>query len=50
LDSKPFVDALLTGTPWAILVAIVGIIWQATYTRSRDKFNDEQSRLMLMLE
>src|SRR6476660_8106592 len=42
MDFKLFIDALLTGTPLAILAALVGIIWQAIYVRTRDKLHDEQ--------
>lgn len=42
MDFKLFVDALLTGTPVAILVAAIGVIWQLVYTRSRDKLHDAQ--------
>jgi uncharacterized membrane-anchored protein YhcB (DUF1043 family) len=50
MDFKLFVDALLTGTPLAILAALVGIIWQAIYVRSRDKLHDGQIRRELELE
>jgi hypothetical protein len=50
MDLKLFVDTLLTGTPLAILIAIVGIVWQSIYVRSRDKFHDEQARRELELE
>jgi len=42
LDFKLFIDALLSGTPIAILAALVGIIWQGIYTLSRDKTNARQ--------
>src|SRR5688572_25708834 len=47
---KLFIDALLTGTPVAILAALVGIVWQAMYTRRRDKVHDEQVQRELKLE
>ncbi|MBE7556662.1 MAG: hypothetical protein HS126_36900 [Anaerolineales bacterium] len=50
MDFKLFIDALLTGTPWAILAALVGIVWQGIYVRSRDKAHDEQIRRELELE
>ena len=50
MDFQLFIDALLTGTPVAILVALVGIVWQAIYTRSRDKVHDEQIQRELKLE
>lgn len=37
MDFRLFVDALLTGTPFAILIAAVGVIWQVVYTCSRDR-------------
>ncbi len=50
MDFKLFVDTLLTGTPIAILAALVGIVWQAIYARNRDKLHDEQIRRELELE
>lgn len=50
MDFKLFVDALLTGTPLAILAALVGVVWQLLYTRSRDRLRDEQTRQELELE
>jgi hypothetical protein len=42
MDFKPFIDAILTGTPLAILAAAVGVIWQMLYTRSRDRLQESQ--------
>jgi hypothetical protein len=50
MDFKLFIDSLLTGTPVAILVALVGIVWQGIYVRSRDKSHDEQATRELRLE
>ena len=50
MDFKLFIDTLLTGTPIAILAALVGILWQAIYTRSRDRLHDEQIKRELELE
>ncbi len=50
MDFKSFVEALLTGTPSAILVTLVGVIWQVVYVHSRDKLRDEQARRELNLE
>src|SRR5512145_218169 len=50
MDFKLFIESLLTGTPVAILAALVGMVWQAFYVRSRDRFHDEQMRRELELE
>jgi hypothetical protein len=50
MDFKLFVDSLLTGTPLAILAALVGVIWQALYVRSRDRLHDEQIRREMDIE
>ena len=50
MDFQLVIDAFLTGTPVAILVALVGIVWQAIYTHSRDKAHDEQVKRELKLE
>lgn len=42
MNFEPFIDALLTGTPVAILAAAVGLVWQILYTRSRDKLQSDQ--------
>jgi hypothetical protein len=31
IDFKIFVDALVKGTPWAILIAGIGAVWQLVY-------------------
>jgi|GEM_PF-3267612 len=50
MDFKIFIDTLLTGTPIAILAALVGIVWQAIYVHSRDKLHDEQVKRELDIE
>jgi hypothetical protein len=50
MDFKLFVDAILSGTPLAILAALVGLVWQAFYVHSRDKLHDGQARRELELE
>lgn len=50
MDFKLFIDSLATGTPIAILAAVVGVLWQWWYVRSRDKLHDEQMRRELGLE
>ncbi len=45
-----FVQTLITGTPVAILVALVGVLWELLYTRSRDKIHDKQMQRQLDLE
>lgn len=49
MDFKIFIDALLTGTPIAVLAAAVGVIWQLIYTRSRDRLHDAQIQRELAL-
>jgi hypothetical protein len=41
---------LQTGTPIAVLVTIVGLVWHFAYTYSRDKSRDEQARQQRELE
>jgi hypothetical protein len=43
MNFKLLVDTLTTGTPIAVLVALVGVIWQAIHEYSRNKFNDENT-------
>jgi hypothetical protein len=50
MDFKLFVDSLLTGTPLAILAALVGVVWQLFYVRSRDRLHDEQIRREMEIE
>jgi hypothetical protein len=50
VNFEPFVDALLTGTPLAILAAAVGVIWQIVYTRSRDRLQEAQVERELRLQ
>lgn len=50
MDFRLFTDALLTGTPLVILATVVGLVWQAIYTLSRDKINKEQARRALEFE
>ena len=50
MDFKLLVDTLLTGTPIAILVAGVGLLWQVIYTHGRDKIHDRQAARELKLE
>ena len=50
MDFKTFVNALLHGTPIAILASAVAVIWQVAYTLSRDRFHDRQAKRELELE
>jgi len=50
IDFKVFVDALVKGTPWAILIAGIGAIWQLVYVYSRDKIRDKQAVRQMALE
>jgi len=50
MDFKTFIDTLLTGTPIAILAAIVGVLLQAMYVLSRDRIHDRQAERELKLE
>jgi hypothetical protein len=50
MDFGLLVNTLLTGTPIAILVAVVGLIWQAFYVRSRNKLQDQQMKREIELE
>jgi hypothetical protein len=50
MDLSTLSNTLQTGTPIAILVTIVGIIWQYMYTRSRDKLQDAQQKRTSDLE
>lgn len=50
MDFQLFVNALLQGSPIALLAALVGLIWQLYYVRSRDRLNDGQVRRQHSLE
>jgi hypothetical protein len=50
MDLSTLGNTLQTGTPIAILVTIIGIIWQYTYRRSRDKLQDAQQKRESALE
>ncbi len=45
-----FIEAFLTGTPAAIAIAVVGIVWTLFYQYSRDKTQDAQVKSSLDLE
>jgi hypothetical protein len=42
MDFKLLVDSLLTGAPVAVLVALVGLVWEVFYAYRRDKTHDKQ--------
>lgn len=50
MDFNLFIDTLLEGTPTAILVALVGIVWQGIYIYGRDKARDQQFEQQRQLE
>jgi hypothetical protein len=50
MDIKSFVDALIHGTPIAVLVAAVGVLWQTAYALLRDRIHDKQAERELQLE
>jgi len=50
MDIKSFIDALIHGTPIAILAALVGALWQTTYSLLRDRAHDKQAQRELHLE
>jgi hypothetical protein len=50
MDLKTFLNTLIHGTPFAILAAAVGVLWQAAYVLSRDRIHDKQARRELNLE
>ena len=50
MDTKPFIDALIHGTPIAVLAAAVGLVWQAGYALLRDIIHDKQAKREVELE
>jgi hypothetical protein len=46
----PLVDVLRTGTPIAVLVTLVGYVWQGLYTHNRNKLQDAQQERTLALQ
>jgi hypothetical protein len=50
MDLKTFIDALIHGTPIAILAAAVGVLWQTAYALIRDRIHDKQLQSELRLE
>lgn len=50
MDIKSFTDVLVHGTPLAILVAVVGLLWQTVYALLRDHIHDNQAERELKLE
>src|SRR5580704_17064566 len=47
---RSLTDALAKGTPWAVLIAAVGALWQIIYVYSRDRSNDRRSKAAADLE
>jgi hypothetical protein len=43
-------DALVKGTPWAVLIAAVGALWQIIYVYFRDRSNDMRVKAAADLE
>jgi hypothetical protein len=50
MDLKSFTDTLIHGTPIAVLVAAVGVLWQTAYAILRDRIHDKQAQRELQLE
>jgi hypothetical protein len=50
MDLKALIDAVMHGTPFAILAACVGVVWQAAYAFFRDRIHDKQSQREMTLE
>ncbi len=50
MDPKSFTDTLIHGTPIAVLVATVGVLWQTAYALLRDRAHDKQAQRELQLE
>src|SRR5579862_1868970 len=50
MDIKSFTDVLMHGTPIAVLVAAVGLLWQTAYALLRDRIHDKQAQRELQLE
>lgn len=49
VDFKILIDSVLKSAPWAILFAVVGVIWQLVYIYHRDKTRDKQKQIELDL-
>jgi len=43
-------DALVKGTPWAVLVAAIGALWQIIYVHFHDRSNDRRAQAAADLE
>lgn len=50
IDFAVFVKALNQGTPWAILIAAIGAIWQLIYIYSRDRATERNAKRAYDLE
>lgn len=50
MDLKTFLEILKQGTPFAILVGFVGLLWQYGYSVLRDRVHDKQTQRELALE
>lgn len=50
IDFKVLVDTLVKGTPWAVLIAAIGAVWQLVYVYTRDKIRDRQAQHETELE
>jgi hypothetical protein len=47
---RSLTDELVKGTPWAVLIAAVGALWQVIYLYSRDRSNARMSKATADLE
>ena len=50
MDLKTFLDVLKQGSPFAILIGLVGLLWQFAYGLLRDRAHDKQTQRELALE
>jgi hypothetical protein len=44
VDFKILVETLIKGTPLAVLIAAIGVLWQLVYTYNRDKVHERKSK------
>ncbi len=49
-DFRVLVETLVKGSPWAVMIAAIGVIWQLVYAYTRDKSNDREASLKRGLE
>jgi len=49
-DALKILESLKDGTPVAILVVVVGVVWQIAYAIIRDRIQNRQAQRELMLQ